>query len=196
MFTKRITGIWICSTLILIAASRSDAAMVKPRVYGYNNPAANTLGSYVWATSQYIDFSSSSTSGNRQWDTFGKGEKISYFQILGAKGSGNQCYEVTTSRGDAETANADTRFFVKDYLLTQAWKFVNDDYNGTDYSRMRVWAVAEVPVNFLVTPFSNAQNGIDFYLNIVNLRYSTEASCKGNGIAFVTATINSIKIQP
>lgn len=185
-------------TLTLTAFSPSFAQFLQPRDYQTSSPNA-ALGGTLWSTAQYFDFSSTSSLPGRTWQTFEAvkpffgGEKYARFAVSpGLIDGGFQCFEISTAKGrmgaegpqDAETINADTKLFYTYNTQTFAHTLLNDDFGGTLYSKVRVWAKNGPTMNFSVAAYSTESNNIDFYLIIKSLKFASPDACKLAGVAF------------
>lgn len=198
MISNRLIRISLVATLTLGAFSQSFAQFLRTREYHIANPNA-AAGGTLWIAAQYIDFSSTSTNPGRTWATlplntppFNGGEKYFKFMLPSVPGGGNMCYEISTAKGmlgadgpqDAETVNADTKLYFTYNTQTVANTLLNDDFAGTLYSKVRVWAIAGPTLNFSVAAYSTATNNIDFYLIIKSLKFTNPDACKLANVSF------------
>lgn len=179
MITLRTLSLSICSTLVLAAFTTSEAADRQRIIVGGPSTAVPTGA--LWSTSHYVDFDARSATASRKWTTAPPFNDTAYFfRVVGPQSSGWKCYDVATAKLDAETVEADTRFFGRNSSNTQGWKPVNDDWSGR-YSKMRVWSIEGKPVELYVAPYVKTLNKIDFYLIISGMPYTTFNDCLYGG---------------
>jgi|SRR6185436_6343568 len=111
---------------------------------------------------------------------------------LSTNSNKSQCFQIWTA-GDG---TGDTRIWASD-PGTGDYRSLNDDYNGTLYSRVNVWIVPRTNTyeyaKVIVTSFSPSYNAMQFELIVHKLgSATTEAQCASGGIATLKAVRGTI----
>lgn len=193
----RMSALALASAVAFSALAPAHGAYMGHRHYqkNSNNPPS---GQPFWYSAEYVDMSSTSAYSARTWFVGNvggtTGVKYMYNQLVpGSGASGNQCYEISTAKGafgnqDAETVNADTRIWIYDVNKSPTDFSISDDFNGTRYSKVRIWANASSNIIYKVAPYSSGSNDIDFFLVTQRLNLADANACKGTGINFVNTT--------
>jgi len=137
-------------------------------------------GNGEWHYDQYVDFGSSTSFDHEAYNTFtfdrfNPNVKFYWLQINGAD-DGN-CVDISTSHPEFYPAVvADTRIWFWNQN-TNAYQSLNDDYNGSRFSRGRIYVKGfNSFVNTYIAAYNSSHNSDHFALNVMRLNL-TESAC-------------------
>jgi hypothetical protein len=172
------------SNLWTKAISLSVACVLTLALSLHASPSSRwtSWGSGEWQYSQYVDFGSSTISGHEAYNTFtfsSSQPNVKYYWLVIDNSHDNDgtCFEILTGPPYLNPGVvADTRIWFKN-LNTNAYQSLNDDSNGTRFSRGRIYIEGQNSfVSTFIAAYNSSHNSDHFALVVRRLNL-TESAC-------------------
>ena len=137
-------------------------------------------GSGEWAHGHYVDFGSWTISDHKTYNTFtfnASQPNVKYHPLQIHSSEDGNCLEIATSHPEFYPgAVADTRIWFWNQN-TNAYQSLNDDYNGSRFSRGRIYVKGSNSfVNTYIAAYNSSHNSDHFDLDVMRLNL-TESAC-------------------